>query len=53
MLEKEELLSIYGGVNWNSTFINALVRGANLFLEIGRSVGSAARRLINGKVCSM
>ena len=53
-MQKNELLSIYGGsVSWNSTLFNALVRAASLFLEMGRNVGSATRRIISGKVCSI
>lgn len=51
MLKKEELLCIYGGVNWTSAFINAILRGGSLFLELGRSVGSSIRRAFAGTAC--
>lgn len=50
-LEKTELQSIIGGAN--ATYINAVVRGVNTLLDIGRSFGSAIRRLTSGNICPL
>ena len=47
-LNKEQLLKITGG-SISATLLNALVRGVNVFLDVGRSVGSAIRRFFSGK----
>ena len=46
---KEELLNITGGVS--ASYITALVRGINSLLELGRSFGTALRRLFSGTIC--
>ena len=50
-LEKQELQEIVGGVN--ATYINAIVRGVNTILDIGRSLGSVIRRLTSGNLCPL
>lgn len=50
-MSKEELLNIYGGAI-SGTLINALVRAINAVLEVGRSLGSAVRRISSGSSCS-
>ncbi len=50
MLEKKELCLIYGG-SISGTLINAIVKGINSLLELGRSVGSAIRRGFSGNLC--
>lgn len=52
-LTKKELSSIQGGVNITGTFINAIIKGINSFLDLGRSVGSAIRRVQTGKLCKI
>ena len=49
-LTKEELKQISGGAI-SATLINAFVRGMNTFLEVGRSLGTAIRRLVTKNVC--
>lgn len=51
-LEKQELINIEGGAI-SASFINALARGLNTILDLGRSVGTAVRRLYSGKICSV
>ena len=51
-LNKEQLLKITGG-SISATLLNALVRGVNVFLDVGRSVGSAIRRFFSGKKCAI
>lgn len=53
-LEKQELLEIYGGASWiSASFLNAAARTLETLMNIGRSVGTAIRRTINGKYCSL
>ncbi len=52
-LNKQELLEIYGGLSISGTLINSFVRGINVILELGRSVGTAIRRIGSNNVCSL
>ena len=49
-LNKEQLLKITGG-GISATLLNALARGIDVFLDVGRSIGSAVRRIISGNKC--
>ena len=49
-LGKEELKQIYGGAI-SATLFNAFVRGVNTFFEVGRSLGSAVRRIFSKDIC--
>lgn len=49
-LNKDELRQICGGAI-SATMINAIVRGVNYFLEVGRSLGTAIRRVISKNIC--
>jgi len=53
MLEKEELLNIVGGINITASFINAIYRGINSVLDVGRSLGSTIRRIVGGRMCPL
>lgn len=50
-LNKEEMLKISGGFNWSASFLNAASRAVSTLVDLGRSLGTAIRRSINGKVC--
>lgn len=50
-LTKQELLEISGGAI-SASLITALVRGVNALLELGRSLGTAIRRIQTGNFCS-
>lgn len=52
-LTKEEQLHIVGGVSISAALIGNLVRGANIVLDLGRSVGTAIRRIQTKKICSI
>lgn len=52
LLHNEELRQIVGGTI-TAAFLTALVRGVNAYLDIGRSVGSAIRRILTKNVCSV
>lgn len=50
-VDKDYLVNIKGGMTFNSTMINALVKGGKLLFELGRSLGTSIRRVIGGKTC--
>lgn len=52
-LNKEQLLLINGGINITGTLLNNIVRGINTILELGRSVGTAIRRIGSNNICSL
>lgn len=52
-LNKNELLSVDGGVNITGTFITSLTKGVNALLDLGRSLGTAIRRIGSKSVCSI
>ncbi len=49
-LNKEELLEISGGAI-SGAIITALIKGINTILELGRSLGTAIRRIHTGNFC--
>jgi len=51
-LNKEELLNINGG-SISGTLISSLTRGINSLLDMGRSLGTAIRRIGSGNVCPL
>ena len=51
-LTNEELLLIEGG-KVSAALINSVIRGASLILELGRSLGTAIRRITSKKSCSL
>ena len=50
-LSKEEAVRIYGGVNLSGRIVNAFLKGVDIILELGRSLGSAIRRIQDHNVC--
>ena len=53
-LKKCELLQIQGGaININGTWINAVVRGIEAIMDLGRSLGTAIRRIGSNSVCNL
>lgn len=50
-MEKQELLQIVGGINITGAFLNYIVKGINAFMDLGRSLGGAIRRIRSGKLC--
>ena len=53
-LSNKELMDIMGGANWlTAAFFNAAARGIETIMDVGRRLGSAIRRLVNGKICSI
>lgn len=51
-LKKEEMLKINGG-GISGTLINSVIRGINSILELGRSLGTAIRRLTANNLCQL
>ena len=51
-LNKEEMRNITGGAI-TSAMINAISKAVNTIYELGRQTGSALRRIISGKYCSI
>jgi len=50
-MTKAELLKVQGGVNISGALINSLSRGAQTIFNIGRALGSSARRIRAGRLC--
>ena len=48
-----ELKKIKAGATFSASLINALVRGINSFLDVGRYFGSSIRRFIGGNSCPL
>lgn len=54
VLTNKELLEIDGGSNWvTAAFFNAAARGMSTLVDLGRSLGTAIRRAINGSICPL
>ena len=52
-LNRDELKSIDGGISISGTLINAFTSGMKTILDLGRSFGSAIRRLKENKLCEV
>ena len=52
-LKQRELKKIKAGATFSASLINALVRGINSFLDVGRYFGSSIRRFIGGNSCPL
>lgn len=52
-LNNNELLKIVGGINWSGSFFNSIARAIDTVMDVGRSLGSAIRRITNGSLCSL
>lgn len=50
MLKEEDLKNIIGGAI-TASWISAIAKGINSILDLGRSLGSAIRRIQTGKLC--
>ena len=52
-LNYQKMNEIMGGINITGTFINSLVRGIDVLLDLGRSLGSAFRRAKENTLCPL
>lgn len=50
-LGNNELINIEGGASFSATLLNAASRAISTFMELGRNLGSAIRRVVSGSVC--
>lgn len=50
-LNKNELVCIDGGATISGTLISALSKGVNTILDMGRSLGTAIRRIGSNNIC--
>lgn len=51
-LKSNDLIKIYGGDSLiSSALLNAITKGLDALLEIGRSIGSAIRRMYDKNLC--
>lgn len=51
-LKEQELKNIQGG-GISASFITAAVRAVTSILDLGRSLGTAIRRIRSGSICSL
>ena len=51
-LEKKEMLEISGGAI-SGNLLNYVIKGFNTLLDLGRSLGSAIRRLTSNRLCQI
>ena len=49
-LNKKQMKQIKAGA-LNGTLLNAILRGANIFIDVGRCFGSAIRRITSRNMC--
>lgn len=49
-LNQEQLKEIYGG-DINGTLLSSMVKGITILLELGRSLGSSIRRMVDHNIC--
>ena len=50
---KDSELKLISGGSITATFINAVVKGISLIVELGKSLGSSFRRITSGSTCSV
>lgn len=50
-MNKEYLLQIEGGLNISGAVITAFTKAFNAIMDIGRSLGTAIRRINSGNLC--
>ena len=50
-MSNKELLCIYGGIGLSATVVNAVLRGVNFTLELGRTLGTIIRRKMDRRLC--
>lgn len=51
ILNEFELKNLVGGVTITGTLITSISKAVSTFLDLGRSVGTAIARIVNGNVC--
>lgn len=51
-MSREELYNIKGG-DISASLLNSIIRGITTICDLGKSVGSAIRRALNGSTCPL
>ncbi len=51
-LNNEQLVLTIGGA-FTATMFGYILKGINMVIDFGRSIGSSLRRLFSGKLCSL
>lgn len=52
-LTKEQLIQVQGGGWLTGTVLSALIKGVGTIFDLGKSLGSAIRRISAKSVCSI
>lgn len=52
-LSKNEMLEVTGSGDITSTIVSTYIKCFGQIYEIGKSFGSAIRRLVTGKICKI
>ncbi len=52
-LTKKELREVKAGAGLTAALLNAIIKGVNSFMDIGRYLGSSVRRLVGKKACPL
>ena len=52
-LTKKELMNIEAGAGITATLLGYIIRGINTILDLGRSAGTAIRRVQSGNLCPL
>ena len=52
-IEENKLYDIEGGIDISGNLINAFVDGIKTIMDVGRSFGSAIRRIVSGNLCEL
>lgn len=52
ILNEQELKNISGG-KVTASYLNAIIRGVTFLTDLGRSLGTAIRRIQTGRICSL
>lgn len=50
-LNTQQLNEIVGGIKFSAALLSSITKGASFILELGRSVGTALRRIQTGRLC--
>lgn len=53
MIIKDKELKMISGGTITATFINAIVKGLELIIELGKSLGSSFRRITSNATCNL
>jgi bacteriocin-like protein len=51
VINDNELKQISGGFDLTGTMVSAIIRGISSMLDLGRSLGTAIRRLSSNNLC--